>query len=184
MYAETIGYILGRLRYTISRERLSYYNAMTTKFATLVDSYYAHWFLWRFNFQLQDGWFLKLKELYLGYSFKLRYITVDKGALSSLKKMQLQTLQTEECTWLTSYNSLWMLTLQVMVNLECEWRHSDVLINWCTDLVTWLRAYGWSHGAPSHDTICKRLELGENCAAWNWMTLSLREDLGLVLFFL
>ncbi|CAJ2639940.1 unnamed protein product [Trifolium pratense] len=37
----------------------------------------------------EDGWFQKLKELHVEYSDELRDIIIDKGALSSLKKLGL-----------------------------------------------------------------------------------------------
>ncbi|CAJ2639918.1 unnamed protein product [Trifolium pratense] len=40
----------------------------------------------------QDGWFQKLKELDIGSSDELREIIIDKGTLSSLKKLQLYGL--------------------------------------------------------------------------------------------
>jgi hypothetical protein len=40
----------------------------------------------------QDGWFQKLKELDIGSSDELRNIIIGKGALSSLKKLQLYGL--------------------------------------------------------------------------------------------
>ncbi|MCH87424.1 disease resistance protein [Trifolium medium] len=41
----------------------------------------------------QDGGFQKLKELYIGNSDELRDIIIDKGALPSLKKLQLHEIR-------------------------------------------------------------------------------------------
>ncbi|KAI5409156.1 hypothetical protein KIW84_054821 [Lathyrus oleraceus] len=41
----------------------------------------------------EDGWFQKLKEEYVGYADELRDIIIDKGALSSLKKLELLLLR-------------------------------------------------------------------------------------------
>jgi disease resistance protein RPM1 len=40
----------------------------------------------------ENGWFQKLKELYIENSLELRDIIIDKGALPSLKKLHLHAL--------------------------------------------------------------------------------------------
>ncbi|CAL5191835.1 unnamed protein product [Lathyrus oleraceus] len=44
------------------------------------------------NLHFQDGWFQKLKEMNVGSSNELKEIIIDKGAMPSLKKLQLYGL--------------------------------------------------------------------------------------------
>jgi disease resistance protein RPM1 len=83
----------------------------------------------------QDGWFPKLKELYIGSSDELRDIIIDKGALSSLKMLQLYGLSNlKNITGIQHLEKLEVLLIRSM-QVECLHNNSPEDWNWIMEHV-------------------------------------------------
>jgi len=83
----------------------------------------------------QDGWFPKLKELYIGSSDELTDIIIDKGALSSLKMLQLYGLSNlKNITGIQHLEKLEVLLIRSM-QVECLQHNSPDDWNWIMEHV-------------------------------------------------
>ncbi|CAK8565678.1 unnamed protein product [Lathyrus sativus] len=89
-----------------------------------------------FQLHFEDEWFQKLKELYVGYADELTDIIIDKGALPSLKKLELRVLHGLKNipTGIEHLEKLEVLHIQSMQHEPVQPLSIEDM-NWITELV-------------------------------------------------